>query len=343
MNATVAPRKILVIGPSWVGDMVMAQGLLKLLKSQYPDVKLDVLAPAWTFSVLSCMPEVNRAIEMPVGHGELKLRERYRIGRQLRAEQYDQAIVLPNTLKAALIPFFARIPLRTGWLGEARYFLLNDYRKLDKKRYPLMIEQYLALGLPAGAALPVPSPTPSFAVTKAAQDAALAKHKPHFRGRKILALGAGAEFGSSKRWPLEYYAELANKKLDEGYDVWLFGSPKDQTVTDQIMELTGRRCENLAGRLQLSESIALLSLVSGVVTNDSGLMHIAAALQKPLIVIYGSTSPRFTPPLSEHAVILQLNLACQPCFQRECPLKHHNCMRDITPQRVADAMTTWSL
>lgn len=343
MNQTVVPRKILVIGPSWVGDMVMAQGLLKLLKTQYPDVKLDVLAPAWTFSVLSCMPEVNRAIEMPVGHGELKLRERYRIGRQLRAEQYDQAIVLPNSLKAALIPFFARIPLRTGWLGEARYLLLNDYRKLDEKRYPLMIEQYLALGLPAGAALPVPYPYPSFDVTKAAQDAALVKHQPLFRGRKILALGAGAEFGPSKRWPLEYYAELANQKLDEGYDVWLFGSPKDQPVTDQIMELTGRRCENLAGRLQLSESIALLSLVSGVVTNDSGLMHIAAALRKPLIAIYGSTSPRFTPPLSEHAVILQLNLECQPCFQRECPLKHHNCMRDITPQRVADAMTAWSL
>lgn len=337
-----SPRKILVIGPSWVGDMVMAQSLFKLLKAQHPDVILDVLAPAWTFSVLSCMPEVNNAIEMTIRHGELKLAERYRIGRKLRDAQYDQAIVLPNSFKSALIPFFARIPLRTGWLGEARYFLLNDYRKLDEKRYPLMIEQYLALGLPKDAALPTPYPYPAFHVSKEAQDAALAKHKPLWRGRKILALGAGAEFGSSKRWPSEYYAELANRKIDEGYDVWLFGSPNDRAVTDAIMQQTQHRCENLAGRLQLSETIALLSLTSGAVTNDSGLMHIAAALQKPLIAVYGSTSPRFTPPLSKDAVILQLNLECQPCFQRECPLKHHRCMREITPEIVADTMKAWS-
>lgn len=335
------PKKILIVGPSWVGDMVMAQGLFKLIKANYPDAILDVLAPAWTFSVLGAMPEVSNAIEMPIGHGELKLRERFRIGRKLRSAQYDQAIVLPNSLKSALIPFFAGIPLRTGWLGEARYFLLNDYRKLDERRYPLMIEQYLALGLPKDAALPQPYPYPAFYVSKEAQDAAVTKYQPRMSGGNILALGAGAEFGPSKRWPLEYFAELANRKLDEGYDVWLFGSPKDRPITDKMMELTNQRCENLAGRLQLSETIALLSLVSGAVTNDSGLMHMAAALKKPLIAVYGSTSPRFTPPLSEQAVVLQLNLECQPCFKRECPLKHHRCMRDITPERVADAMTAW--
>ncbi|HTM63525.1 MAG TPA: lipopolysaccharide heptosyltransferase II [Gammaproteobacteria bacterium] len=335
-------KKILIVGPSWVGDMVMAQGLFKLIKANHPDVILDVLAPAWTFSVLGAMPEISTAIEMPIGHGELKLLERFRIGRKLRSTQYDQAIVLPNSFKSALIPFFADIPLRTGWLGEARYLLLNDYRKLDKTRYPLMIEQYLALGLPKDAALPKPYPYPAFYVSKEAQDAALAKYQPRQSGDKILALGAGAEFGPSKRWPLEYFAELANRKLEEGYDVWLFGSPKDRPITDKIMELTNQRCENLAGRLQLSETIALLSLVSGAVTNDSGLMHMAAALKKPLIAVYGSTSPRFTPPLSEQAVILQLNLDCQPCFERDCPLKHHRCMRDITPEHVADAMNTWS-
>jgi heptosyltransferase-2 len=342
MNATPAPNKILIIGPSWVGDMVMAQSLFKLLKSQNPSATLDVLSPSWTFSVLSCMPEVTNAIEMPIGHGELKLAERFRIGRELKAKGYDQAIVLPNSFKAALIPFFAGIPIRTGWLGEARYLLLNDYRKLDTAKYPLMIEQDLALGLPAGAPLPATYPYPSFTVSPAAAEAALAKHQPLWRGRKILALGAGAEFGSSKRWPPEYFAELANRKMDEGFDIWLFGSPKDRPVTDEIMRLTDNRCENLAGRLQLSESIALLSLVSGLVTNDSGLMHIAAALQKPLIAIYGSTSPLFTPPLSPDAVILQLNLECQPCFQRECPLKHHKCMRDILPQQVVSAMSAWS-
>jgi heptosyltransferase-2 len=342
MKAAPVPRKILIIGPSWVGDMVMAQGLFKLLKQQYPDVVIEVLAPAWTFSVLSCMPEVSRAIEMTIGHGELKLRERYRLGKVLRAEQYDQAIVLPNSFKSALIPFFAGIPVRTGWLGEARYVLLTDSRKLDEKRYPLMIEQYLALGLKPDAPLPTTYPYPSFHVTPEAQEAVLAKHKPLWRGRKVLALGAGAEFGPSKRWPAEYFAELANRKIDEGYDVWLFGSPNDRPVTDKVMALTNNRCENLAGRLELSESITMMSLVAGAVTNDSGLMHIAAALQKPLIAIYGSTSPRFTPPLSSHAVILQLNLPCQPCFQRECPLVHHQCMRDITPERVATAMLAWS-
>lgn len=338
-----SPKKILIIGPSWVGDTVMAQSLLKLLKAQHPDALLHVLAPAWTFSVLTCMPEVDKSIEMPIGHGELKLRERFKIGRQLSKEGYDQAIVLPNSFKSALIPFFARIPLRTGWRREARSLILNDTRNLDKTRYPLMIEQYLALGLPKNATLPKPYPYPAFQVTEAAQEAALARHKPIWRGKPILALGAGAEFGPSKRWPAEYYATLAEQKIKEGYDIWLFGSPKDKPITDEVMALTDNKCENLAGRLQLSETIALLTLVSGVVSNDSGLMHIAAALQKPMIVIYGPTSPRFTPPLSDKATVLQLNLPCQPCFQRTCPLQHHQCMRDIKPEVVADAMTVWSV
>ncbi len=339
---SIHPRKILIIGPSWVGDTVMAQALFKLLKQQHPQAEIDVLAPSWTFTVLGCMPEVSNAIEMPIGHGELKLRERYRIGKSLRAKQYDQAIVLPNSFKSALIPWFAGIPVRTGWLREARQLLLNDGRQLDKTRYPLMIEQYLALGIAPDAALPAEYPYPAFHVTEAAQQAALEKHQPKWPHRKVLALGAGAEFGPSKRWPAEYYAELAKQKLNEGYDVWLFGSPKDKPVTDSIMEMTQNRCENLAGRLQLSETIALLSLTAGVVSNDSGLMHIAAALDKPLIVIYGSTSPSFTPPLSKSAQVLKMNLSCQPCFQRECPLKHHQCMRDITPAQVANAMAAWS-
>ena len=342
MKSVPKPRKILIIGPSWVGDMVMTQSLFKVLKADNPAVQIDVLAPSWTFSVLSCMPEVTTAIEMPIGHGELKLLERIRLGKSLRAAQYDQAIVVPNSFKAALIPLFARIPVRTGWLGEMRYGLLNDFRKLDKQRYPLMVEQCMALGLPAGAPLPAIYPYPSFHVTEAAQQAALLRHQPKWPNRKVLALGAGAEFGSSKRWPAEYYAELAKLKLAEGYDVWLFGSPKDRAVTDNIMALTDERCENLAGRLELSETMALLSLVEGAVTNDSGLMHMAAALQKPLVVIYGSTSPSFTPPLSAAATILQRHLPCQPCFQRECPLKHHQCMRDILPVEVAAAMAAWS-
>lgn len=319
--------------------MVMSQALYKLLKQQDPHCTIDVLAPAWTFSLLARMPEVSRAIVMPIGHGELKLRERFALAQTVRG--YDHAIVLPNSFKAALIPFFAGIPRRTGWLGECRYAVLNDYRRLDKSRYPLMIEQYMALGLSRDAALPATYPQPEFTIDPANQQAVLAKHKPLWRGRPVLALAAGAEFGPSKRWPEEYFAAVANQKIAEGWDVWLFGSPKDRPITDNIMKLTDQRCENLAGRPELAETIDLLSLTTGLVTNDSGLMHVAAALQKPVIAIYGSTSTSFTPPLSSAATALHLGLPCQPCFARACPLGHHRCMRDLLPERVLSAMTTW--
>ncbi len=336
-------QKILIIGPSWVGDTVMAQSLFKLLKLRDPDCTIDVLAPAWTFSLLNRMPEVAQAIEMPLTHGELKLAERYKLGKQLRSARYDQAIVLPNSFKSALIPWAAKIPKRTGWLREMRHILLNDGRRLDKQRYPLMIEQYLALGVAANESLPSSYPQPEFIITKTQQEAVLLKHKPIWRGRPILALCAGAEFGPSKRWPEEYYAEIANQKMAEGWDIWLFGSPKDRPVTEKVMELTGERCENLSGRLQLEETIDLLSLVSGVVTNDSGLMHVACALKKPLVAIYGSTSSTFTPPLSKTASVLKLNLACQPCFERICPLQHHRCMRDLTPSQVMAITEGWDV
>jgi heptosyltransferase-2 len=343
MTSEMTPAKILVIGPAWIGDMVMAQSLFKLLKQRYPNAVIDVLAPAWTFSLLTCMPEVAQAIEMPITHGELKLRERYQLGKQLRAGGYDQAIVLQNSFKSALIPWFAGIPKRTGWLGEFRHLVLNDARRLDKKRYSLMIEQFMALTLPPGAALPAVYPYPEFTVSQASQQAALAKLQPIWRGRPVLALGAGAAYGPAKRWPEEYFAQTANEKLTQGWDVWLFGSEADQALTGKIMELTQNRCENLSGRTVLSETISLLSLTSGVVTNDSGLMHMAAALKKPVIALYGSSSPAFTPPLFEQAQILKLELACQPCFKRVCPLEHHRCMRDLTPGMVLSAMSAWQI
>lgn len=340
-SSALTAKKILIIGPSWVGDTVMAQALFQLLKKRHPDATLHVLAPDWTFSLLACMPEISKVIPMPIGHGELKLMTRYRIGRELRAERYDEAIVLPNSFKSALIPWFARIPKRTGWLREARYLLLNDYRRLDKQIYPLMVEQYLALGLPKGEPLMKPYPLPQLSVAPEAQTRALAKIGIEMDGKPILALGAGAEFGPSKRWPIHYFAEVAKQKLSEGWNVWLFGSPKDRGITEAVNALVGNACVNIAGRTELSETIALLSLVQGAVTNDSGLMHMAAALLKPLVAVYGSTSPAFTPPLSKDATVLQLTLPCQPCFQRDCPLKHHRCMLDLTPSRVLAAMSSW--
>lgn len=320
--------------------MVMAQGLFKLIKQHTPAAIIDVLAPAWTFSLLRCMPEVNQAIETPLTHGDLQLRTRYQIGKSLRGK-YDQAIVLQNSFKSALIPWFANIPIRTGWVGEFRYGLLNDARKLDKSTYPLMIEQYLALGLPSNTPLPAAYPTPEFVVNESARALTLKKINPLWRGKPVLALGVGAAFGPSKRWPDTYFADVAKQKISEGWDVWLFGSSGDKPLTETVMRMTDQQCDDLSGRTELNETIDLLSCVSGVVTNDSGLMHMAAALKKPLIAVYGSTSTTFTPPLSQTAQIAKLNLPCQPCFKRECPLGHHRCMRDLLPAQVLSLMTAW--
>ena len=325
--------KILVVGPSWVGDMMMAHVFFQLLRQQNPAADIHVLAPAWSHALLARMPEINRAIELPFGHGELKLGARYRFGKQLRAEKYDQAFVLPNSLKSALIPYFARIPKRTGFLGEYRFIFLNNIYFLDKKALPKMVQRFAALAYPPKAMLAANLPTPQLFPDQ--QNILIALEKYHLKKDKpILALCPGAEFGPSKCWPAEYYAAVANQKISEGWQVWLFGSAKDKTVADDINQQTQNQCENLVGKTALSDAVDLLSLSKMVVTNDSGLMHIAAALGCSLIALYGSTSPDFTPPLTEKAVILKLDLDCQPCFQRVCPLKHHHCMKLLTPDRV---------
>ena len=333
--------KILVIGPSWIGDMVMAQSLFKIIKQTHHAARIDVLATAWTFSLLHYMPEVSQVFVNPLLHGELKLATHFKLAKKLRKNAYDQAIVLPNSFKSALIPFLARIPKRTGWLGEFRYGLLNDVRYLNKKKYSLMVERLVALGLSSHTALPSVYPYPNFHVSINQQQNTANKYKINFHGQAILALCIGAQFGGSKRWPANYFAQIANEKLKEVWDVWLFGSKSEHSIADHIMQLTQNRCVNLSGQTQLNESIDLLSLASGVVTNDSGLMHIAAALNKPLVALYGSTSPDFTPPLSSEANILQLNLDCQPCFKRECPLKHHRCMQDLLPEKVLEVIEKW--
>ena len=334
-------RNMLIVGPAWVGDMVMAQTLFMLLKRQEPDLVIDVLAPAWSAPILGRMPEVAAFIEMPITHGELKLAERFRIAKSLRDKGYDQAIVLPNSFKSALIPWWAGIPKRTGWARELRSLILNDVRQLDEKRYPLMIERYMALGLPAGAVLPKPYPTPALKVTAGSKAAVLAKYDIARPTKPVLALCPGAEFGAAKRWPEDYFARVAMAKLGEGWDVWLFGSPKEKGIAETIMAQTQQQCLNLVGRTRLEEVIDFLSLATGVISNDSGLMHIAAALQRPLLALYGPTSPTFTPPLAPEAKVLMLTLDCQPCFQRICPLQHHRCMRDLTPEKILTAMAGW--
>ncbi len=317
--------------------MVLAQSLFKVLKQRHPTSRIDVLAPAWTLPLLARMPEVNAGIALPFGHGEAALGARWRLGRQLRARAYDRAIVLPNSLKSALVPFAAHARVRTGFVGELRYGLLNDIRRLDKRALPRTVDRFVALALPAGEALPA-IPNPQLRADRDHAARALARLGRTLPTAPVLGLCPGAEYGPAKRWPAEYYACVARAKLDQGWEVWLFGSEKDAPVTRAIQEHTRGRCLDLAGRTALAEAIDLLALCTAVVTNDSGLMHVAAALDRPVVALYGSSDPHHTPPMSAHATVLYRGLSCSPCFARECPLGHLNCLRDIKPEQVLAAL-----
>ncbi len=327
-------KKILVVGPSWIGDMIMAQTLFKLLKLQGECI-IDVLAPAHSAAVVTRMPEVRKLIPLPLQHGELGLKKRYQLGKQLREEHYEQAIVMPRSFKSALIPFFARIPKRTGWVGELRYGFLNDIRHLNEKTLPLCVQRFAAHAFENNQTLPSILPWPELSKLPQSLAATLSAHPVKILpNQRILALCPGAAFGEAKRWPAEHYAVVAQEKLKQGWAVWLFGSKAEMPQTQAIQDLCHNQCVDFAGKLQLTETMDLMSCVNAVVANDSGLMHIAAALSLPLVVVYGSTSPKFTPPLTTDVKIVSLGLPCSPCFERVCPLGHLNCLKQLTPDLV---------
>lgn len=323
-------EKILIVGPSWVGDMVMAQSLFMALKANNPNCQIDVLAPVWSFSLLERMPEVNHAVEMPLGHGSFGLKARFDLGKSLRESQYDQAILLPNSWKSALIPFFAKIPLRTGFIGEMRWGLLNDARKLDKTHLTMTVQRFVALASEKQA---LDYPVPKLVIDQENQKMVAEKFNLQISD-KILALCPGAEYGPAKRWPANYYAQIAKQKIKQGWQVWLFGSAKDIEVAGQINKGAENLCTDFSGKTTMAEAVDLMSLASTVVSNDSGLMHVAAALDKKVIAIYGSSDPTFTPPLNAEAKIIGLNMQCSPCFKRECPLGHTDCLNDIKPNVI---------
>jgi heptosyltransferase-2 len=331
------PQKTLVIAPAWLGDMLMSQPLYSLLHAQ--DHEIDVLAPPSTYALATRMPEIKHAIKAPLQHGQLQLGTRWQLGKQLRKTGYQRAIILPNSLKSALIPWFAGIAKRTGWLGEHRYGLLNDHRKLDTNTYPGLIARYAALGLTDGAAQPTLK-LPQLKIDIANQQTCtqrlnLSTDKP------ILALCPGAEYGPAKRWPAKYYAKIAQHYLAKQWQVWIFGTANEQAAAQTILQETEGACTDLTGKTNLLEAIDLLALSRAAVCNDSGLMHLAAAVQVPLVAVYGSTSPTYTPPAGEQAKIIRLGLACSPCFKRECPLsgnEHLACLTGIKPAQVLSAL-----
>lgn len=326
------PTRILIAGPAWVGDMVMAQSLFITLKQQEPDCVIDVLAPAWSVPLLQRMPQVHEAIELPVGHNQLKFFTRYQLGKSLRDRRYDRAIITPRSLKSALVPFFARARKRTGYRGEHRYGLLNDIRPLDKRVLTQTVQRYVALGYTADAPLPPPVPQPALSVDETNQQV-LVNRLGLPLDKPVVGLMPGAEYGPAKQWPVSHYRELAEELADAGYAVWVFGSAKEKAL-GEVIALANDSVYNLCGRTELVDVIDLIALTQVCVTNDSGLMHIACATGRPVIALYGSSDPAYTPPLSDSAHILYLGLDCSPCFARTCRYGHTNCLQQITPAQV---------
>jgi len=311
--------RILVVAPNWIGDALMAQPLLARLREKLPRSRIDVLAPAWVAPVVRRMPEVSGVIETSTQHGKLRLRERWKLGRTLKALGYDQAIVLPNTWKSALLPCFAGIPVRSGYVGESRYGLLNLLYRNERGRAP-MASHYARLAEMPGAEIKLPLPDPKLAV-----DAQAAQRTRERIGitQPYAVFCPGAEYGPAKRWP--YFKELAERMM---LPVLLLGSARER---EQAASIKGR---NLAGETTLDEAIELIEGAQLVVANDSGLMHVAAALGRPQVALFGSSSPKHTPPLSAKARVLWLGIECSPCYARECPLGHFRCMKELGVERV---------
>jgi heptosyltransferase-2 len=305
-----------------------------LLKKGYPNHPIDVLAPSWVAPVLRAMAEVDTVLETPFKHGALQLRERWRFARILRRRGYSAAYVLPNTIKFALLPWLAGINKRIGYKGESRYGLINVMHHDDAATPRAMVPFYAALASAPTAKVPTQLPRPVLQVTHAQIDEVLSGLGLSAKN-KLIAFAPGAEFGNAKRWPTKHFAQLANSILESTPDaqVVLLGSPNDNAVCDEIEALCPA-VHHLAGKTSLTQAIALIASSAAIVSNDSGLLHIASALNRPVIALYGPTDPDHAPPFSDIAHSLSLRLACAPCKQRECPLGHHDCMQQLSGEMV---------
>ena len=327
--------ELLIVGPSWLGDAVMMGALVQRLKAVRPDRRITVLTPAHLDALVRRLPGVDATLINPFAHGALKLAARRAFGASLK-RRFDEAIVLPHSWKSALVPAFAGIPRRTGFVGEARYLVLTDARPLDEAALPRMVDRFCLLAEARGTTRPAESPAPRLQADPAGAAAALARLGLD-PSRPAVALCVGAEYGPAKRWPAAHFAALARRLDAAGIVAWLIGGPGDAPIGAEVATLAPA-ARDLTGRTTMGEAIDLIAAAGAVVSNDSGLMHVAAALGRPVVALYGSTSPAFTPPLSEGAVILSEAIACSPCFERVCPLGHFRCLNDLAPERVWGAV-----
>jgi len=340
---------ILIIAPNWIGDAVMTQPLLASLKKQFPNSQIDVLASNWVAPIYRACSEVNQVIEAKLEHQQLQWSLRKQLAKELTEKNYQACFVLPNSLKSALIPWLANIPFRIGYRGELRFGLINmalaNPSKIDR---PPMVRHYLALSqLLSEEQIDLINDelTPKLNVSDEAKKSVETKlNSSNIQTSDIYVLCPGAEYGRTKRWPGSHFAQLAQKLIASNpcNQIILLGGKGDQRLAQEIFLATKEdsRIHNWCGNTSLDEAIALIGMSKAVISNDSGLMHIAAALKTPQIAIFGSSDPAHTPPLSEKAKVIWLHLPCSPCHKKECPLGHLKCLNDILPEQVFATLNT---
>jgi heptosyltransferase II len=325
---------ILVVPYMWIGDFVRCHSVVRLLRTRFPDRPVDILATTLCAPLADYMPGVRRAVVFDLPRGRLALRRHRVLANRLMQEGYGKALVMPKTWKSALAPFLAGIPERTGLVGEARFIILNDLR-FGKRKLPRMVDECASLALPAGATFPPEWPAPELKVPSAEAAAWRAKRGIAADSRPAVALAPGA-VGPAKRWPVAAYAALAKRLLAAGLTVWVLGGPGEKPLAQQIVGDTGAR--DLTAT-DLREAILALASASAAVSNDSGLLHVAAAVGTPTIGIFGPTSPWHWAPLNPLAATIQAknDLFCRPCHKPICRLGHHRCMTEIAPDQVLSA------
>ena len=316
-------EKLLIIPQNWLGDIVMSQTLLKKVKSENPNTVIDILVNSTFKSLVERMPEINKAVILDSGHKELGLLKRLNLARRIKGN-YDQSIVLSRSIKSALIPYFAKIPIRTGELGESRYILINDLKKFTKEDRRKTAFRYVSMFSKKEEVLDekyYPSLQSDPENIKILSD----KYKLNL-DKKIIIFAPGAAFGPSKMWPVEKFKELG-EKLNKDFFILILGSNNEKNIGDKIV--TNKNMINLCGETTITEAVDLMHISEFCVSNDSGLMHLASATNTKSISIYGATSPELTPPLTSNKEIHYRGISCSPCFEKKCKYGHYNCLVEI--------------
>ena len=324
-------EKFLIIAPSWIGDLMISQSLLKYLKKEYPDCQIDMVVKPELITLAKMMPELKNIYSLDIRHKELGLMKRYTLAKKIKKNLYSASIILPNSFKSAIIPWLANIPLRIGYNRELRSLLLNKKYSLIKHK-DSMVNRYLKLAEGSYS----DNIRPLLLINSDSSESISRKYLIN-NSKKNIVLCPEAEYGPAKRWPANKWMQLANFYKEKNYNVYFLGKNRSLETKYQSV-LKKDSIISLLGKTSLEEAAYILSIVDLVITNDSGLMHITASVNTNLISIFGSSSPFYTPPLmkDQFGEVIYKALTCSPCFKRECPLQHLNCLNNISSEEIFD-------